>query len=100
MYVCALHTNQVLWRPEEGVSFSGTKIIKAYEQLWRCRELNLGPLQKQPGLITAEPSLWLLISQLLAIFLRMELPENVEKKSLTFQKFSGFFQSSHLFIYL
>jgi hypothetical protein len=47
------------WRPEEGIGFSRTEVTEGYELPCRCWELNLGPLQEQPVLFTAEPFLQL-----------------------------------------
>ena len=44
-------------RPKEGIRFSGTGITDRCEPAGGCWELNLGPLEKQPVLLTAEPSL-------------------------------------------
>ena len=45
-------------RPEEGVGYPETGVTEGWEPSCGCWELNLGPLQEQPELLTAEPSLW------------------------------------------
>ena len=55
MYVyrmCVIHE-----RPEEGIRFPETGVTDGYELLWECWELNPGPLQEQPVLFPAPPSL-------------------------------------------
>ena len=44
------------------VRFPGTRITDSCELLCGCWELNLGPLEEQPVLLTAEPSLSVLDS--------------------------------------
>jgi hypothetical protein len=41
----------------EGVRSPGTGVTDIYELPCECWELNLGPLEKQPALLTTEPSL-------------------------------------------
>jgi hypothetical protein len=45
-------------RPEEGVRSLGTGVRDSYELPCGCWELNLGPPEKQPVLLRAEPSFW------------------------------------------
>lgn len=40
----------------EGVRSAVTVVTDNYELLCGCWEVNLGPLAKQPGLLTPEPS--------------------------------------------
>jgi hypothetical protein len=57
VYGCELHALQCSCGPEEGVGSLGTGFTKDCELLCECCELNLGPLQEQPVLVTTEPSL-------------------------------------------
>ena len=41
----------------EGVRFLETVVMDSCELSCGCWELNLGPLEEQPGLLTSEPSL-------------------------------------------
>jgi hypothetical protein len=45
------------WRPEDGAGVLVTGIIELVESPCRSWELNLGPLEEQPVLLTAEPAL-------------------------------------------
>jgi hypothetical protein len=50
--------HEYCWRmPEEDTRFLGTGITDGSEPPCRCWELNLGPLEEQPLLLTIEPSL-------------------------------------------
>ena len=42
-------------RPEEGIGFLGTGVADGCEPPCGYRELNPGPLEEQPGLLTSEP---------------------------------------------
>lgn len=53
MYVCVWLGP---WRPEEDVRYPRTGVIDDYKLLYGCWELNQGPLQEQPLLLTFEPS--------------------------------------------
>lgn len=61
MYIslCVSCTSEYLWRPEEGIGASGTRVINRW--LWTiqcvCWKLNSHPLQEQQVFLTAEPSL-------------------------------------------
>ena len=57
--VCALFvlTAYRIWKPEEGVRVPETGVTDGYELPWECWELNPGPLQEQPVLFPAPPSL-------------------------------------------
>jgi hypothetical protein len=44
-------------RPEEGSETPGTGVTGGCEPPWGCWELNTGPLEEQPVLLTTEPSL-------------------------------------------
>jgi len=48
------HMCLVPWRPEEGVTHSGTGVTDGSELSRGCWEWNLGPLEEQPVLTTAE----------------------------------------------
>ena len=43
-------------RPEEGIRCPGTEVTDCWKQPCVCWDLNPGPLQKEQGLLTAEPS--------------------------------------------
>lgn len=52
------HTGRHLHRPEEVTGFSGAEVPKQFWAIWcGSLDLNLGPLDKQQELLTAEPSL-------------------------------------------
>lgn len=55
MFVCRMHA-WCLWRPEEGVQSSETRISHSCEPLYGCSESIQDPLQEQPVLLTTEPS--------------------------------------------
>jgi hypothetical protein len=60
MSVLSACTNVCAWYPQrskEGVGSSETSLIDGYEPLCGCWDQNLGPLEKQPVLLTIEPSL-------------------------------------------
>jgi hypothetical protein len=58
---------QCLWGLEEGVGSHGTGVTGGCEPPCGCWELDLGPLQEQFGLLTAElplkPSIYYLYNQ-------------------------------------
>lgn len=45
-------------RSEEGTGFSGIGDLDSCKPIYGCCELNSGPLEQQPRLLTAEPHLW------------------------------------------
>jgi len=47
------------WKPEKDTKSPGKRVIGGCELLGGCRESNSGPLEEQPVLLTAEPSLQL-----------------------------------------
>lgn len=47
---------QVLGRPDKGVRFPGTGVRDGCEWLCGCWKLNLGPLEEQEALLTADSS--------------------------------------------
>jgi hypothetical protein len=51
------HVGAVPQKSEVGIGSSGTGIIDGYELLCGCWELNLGPLEEQQMLLTAETSI-------------------------------------------
>lgn len=51
-HVCAWY----LWRPEESVGSSRTRVTGSCEPSYRCRRLNPDPPQDQQVLLIAEPS--------------------------------------------
>ena len=58
LLVSYLHTCvQYLQRPEEGIRSLGTGVTGGCELPCGCWELNPGPLEEQPVLVTTEPSL-------------------------------------------
>ena len=48
---------QCLQRPEEGVRFLGAEVTDGCELTYGCWDSNPSPVEKQPVLLTAEPSL-------------------------------------------
>lgn len=52
-YLCA----RCLWRPEEGLGFSGTAVTDGCKPPCGCWELNSGSLEEQLMLLATEPSL-------------------------------------------
>lgn len=58
MYICVTHVCLVPTEPEEGIGCPGTKVTQIVVTctMW-CSELNLGPLEEQPVLLTIELSL-------------------------------------------
>lgn len=55
MYICAPCVSQ--WRPEEGVDSLGPGVTDVCELPYKYLDLNMGPLEKQTVLLTAEPFL-------------------------------------------
>ena len=52
--ICGLKPTDI---KKNGLGCPGTRVAKSCEKPCGCWELNLGPLQKKPVLLTAEPSL-------------------------------------------
>jgi hypothetical protein len=57
MCVCAPHLYSAHKGSKKDVRSSGTRVIDGCEPACRCFELNQGPLEEQPGFLTAELSL-------------------------------------------
>ena len=49
---------QYLWRPEEGIISEDTGVTEGCELPCGCSELNLGPLEEQPVLLTDKPTFY------------------------------------------
>ena len=61
-----------MFRLHEGVGYPGTRVTDSCELLCRDWELSLGPLEEQPVLLTAEPSLQCLVFLFICLYSRVK----------------------------